>query len=279
MPAAVPPPPPPSAPLAPPPPPPPPGSQPSGKTEGWTPPQPPNPKPATTDTTVNAPPPPPPQPTSFLPQKTSSRSKQLGVIVALTAIIALGGFWFYKHRAHISNSSGNQQPIEEQSSHQAPTVASSPPTTPSEPKSDLTDIPITAPTNAPAKENIDPAMTNIPVIRKNDAPNGALAAAFDSLDAFSKYCTTALAADNDRIENIQNISAKLKLRSLSQNINMKIGELISHQRQYLVSLTPGAAADASLEQSVLSLSAARDSATNALTRFDVQIYNAALLQR
>lgn len=108
--------------------------------------------------------------------------------------------------------------------------------------------------------------------------SGGIGAAVNDLNTFSNYCMATLAADQDRIEAIPNNPVKTKLKATSLEIQAGINKMISHQQEYLESLTPGAEADASLKRAIPNLNIPRTSATNALTQLDIGINNAAQLK-
>jgi hypothetical protein len=126
--------------------------------------------------------------------------------------------------------------------------------------------PVVSTTTAPAALETKPS----------DTPKTALTAAVDALNTFSNYCASTLAADNDRIKKISNNQARTKMGAASLNLQEAINNTISQQQEYLESLTTSAEADASVKQSTPPMIYARQSATNALTRFDAEIYNASL---
>jgi hypothetical protein len=105
-------------------------------------------------------------------------------------------------------------------------------------------------------------------------PLTGLAGAVDGLNSFSNYCAATLIADNDRIGQLPNKGVRYALTEKSVKIQSAIDKMIADQGQYLESLAPGTEADASVERSTPPMNMARQSATNALSRLDIQIQNA-----
>ncbi|MDR3459676.1 MAG: hypothetical protein P4N60_19780 [Verrucomicrobiae bacterium] len=101
-----------------------------------------------------------------------------------------------------------------------------------------------------------------------------LAAAVNSLNTFSNYCQTALSADADNIDKIPNALIRDRMTKLATTISTELGTIITHQQEYLDSLIPGAAADASVERSAAPMISARQSGINALHRLEAQIKRA-----
>ena len=151
-----------------------------------------------------------------------------------------------------------------------PTPAAAPPA-----EANVTLAPVVPATTAPGPGASETEVSP-PTDKPTAPPKTAIAAAVDALNTFSNYCVTTLAADNDRIGKIANNGFRNKLSAASQEIQSWTSRMVSHQQEYLESLTPGADGDASVQRSIEKLNIDRDSVSNALMRFDADIYNAGL---
>jgi hypothetical protein len=100
-----------------------------------------------------------------------------------------------------------------------------------------------------------------------------LAAAIDSLNSFSNYCMTTLAADRDRIDKLP-ASVQDRMSAAFQARTKATEWTINRERQDLEQLAASPENAASLEHTISRMTTARGWATNALMAFDQEISKA-----